>query len=341
MPVGATGARCTGPVSTEFGVRDMQTTYATTDIPPHGRRQFWQEIVSKTYFPLDISFSGGSDFRGMLGAWSLGSVSVSRNVSDGLLYRRHQRHLLNEREESFLITVPELAEIRFEQDGKDVRCRPGAFLIERSHLPYEFSHRDPAALWVLKIPSAVLRARISRPERLATLQFDASRSAGALFVDTLRLVGARMEQVDEPARALMGKHLIDLLAMAVESDERVLVGHSSSVRNAHLHRCEHFIRTRLHDIRLTPQMVADGCGISLRYLHQIFEGEGITVCAYIRIQRLSMCDGMLRDPNCRKSISEIAYQWGFGDQAQFSRNYRGRFGRTPSEARAASRALNS
>ena len=48
---------------------------------------------------------------------------------------------LNEREECFLITVPELAEIRFEQDGKDVRCRPGAFLIERSHLPYEFSHR--------------------------------------------------------------------------------------------------------------------------------------------------------------------------------------------------------
>jgi AraC-like DNA-binding protein len=93
-------------------------------------------------------------------------------------------------------------------------------------------------------------------------------------------------------------------------------------------------------MRLTPQMIADGCGISLRYLHQIFEREGVTVCAHIRNQRLSMCDAMLRDPNCRKSISEIAYQWGFGDQAQFSRNYRSRFGCTPSEARAASRAPN-
>ncbi len=305
----------------------MRTTYATTDFPPHSRRQSWQEIVSKTYFPLDLSFAGGGDFRGGLGAWSLGPVSVSRNVSDGLLYRRHERHLLNEREESYLITVPELAEIRFEQDGKDVRCRPGAFLIERSHLPYQFSHRDPAALWVLKVPSAVLRARISRPE-------------GALFVDTLRLTGARIEEIDEPARAVTGKHLIDLLAMAVESDERLLVGHSSSVRNAHLLRCEHFIRARLDDTRLTPQMVADGSGISLRYLHQIFEGEGITVCAYIRNQRLLMCDAMLRDPNCRKSISEIAYQWGFGDQAQFSRNYRSRFGCTPSDVRAASRAPN-
>jgi AraC-like DNA-binding protein len=193
---------------------------------------------------------------------------------------------------------------------------------------------------VLKIPSAVLRARISRPERLATLQFDASRSVGALFVDTLRLAAARIEEIDEPARTLAGKHLIDLLAVAIESDERVLAGHSSSVRNAHLHRCEHFIRARLDDARLTPQMVADGSGISLRYLHQIFEGEGITVSAYIRNQRLLMCDAMLRDPNCRKSISEIAYQWGFGDQAQFSRNYRSRFGCTPSDVRAASRAPN-
>jgi AraC-like DNA-binding protein len=144
--------------------------------------------------------------------------------------------------------------------------------------------------------------------------------------------------MDDAARAMMGKHLIDLLAMVIESDDRVLQGHSSSVRNGHLHRCEQFIRTRLDDMRLTPQMVADGCGISLRYLHQVFEGEGITVCAYIRSQRLSMSDAMLRDPGCRKSISEIAYQWGFGDQAQFSRNYRSRFGCTPSETRAAARS---
>ena len=316
----------------------MQTTYATTDIAPHNRQQFWQEVVSKTYFPLELAFAAGNEFNGSLGAWSLGPVSVSRNVADGMLYRRHQRHLLNEREECYLITVPELAEIRFEQDGKDVRCRPGAFLIERSHLPYEFSHRDPAALWVLKIPSAVLRGRISCPERLTTLQFDATRSVGALFVDTLRLTGARIEEMDEPARAMTGKHLIDLLAMAIESDERLLVGHASSVRNAHLLRCENFIRARLEDERLTPQMVADGCAISIRYLHQIFEGEGITVGAYIRNQRLLMCDAMLRDPNCRKSISEIAYQCGFGDQAQFSRNYRSRFGCTPSDVRAAARA---
>jgi AraC-like DNA-binding protein len=316
----------------------MQASYATTDIRRHTRRQFWQDIVSKTYFPLDLCFAGGNDFNGSLDAWSLGPVSISRNVSDGLLYRRNPQHLVAEREESFLITVPDSGEIRFAQDGKDIRCGPGAFLIERSHLPYEFSHSDPAALWVLKIPSAVLRARIACPERLATLQFDATRGVGALFVDTLRLAGQRLDEMNEPARELTGRHLVDLLAMAVEADERVLAGQSSSVRNAHLHRCEHFIRRHLGDLQLAPQMVAECCGISLRYLHQIFEAEGITVCSYIRTQRLAMCDSLLRDPQCRQSIAEIAYRWGYGDQAQFSRNYRSRFNRSPSEARAAYRA---
>lgn len=315
----------------------MRASYSTDDAAPAMRRKLWQDAVSDTYFPLELSFGGGTDFSGSLDAWSLGATSLSRLVCSRVLYRRNERHLVSEREESYLITVPEVSEIRFEQDGRDVLCRPGAFIIERSHLPYEFSHRDPAALWVMKVPNAVLRARIARPERLATLQVDASRSVGALFVDVLRLAAGRIDDMDEPARALVGKQLVDLLAMAIEADERVLVGQSSSVRNAHLHRCEHFIRAKLGDSRLTPLMVAEACGISLRYLHQLFEAEGTTVCAYIRNQRLLACDAMLRDPSCRRSMSEIAYEWGFGDQAQFSRHYRARFGRTPSEARAAAR----
>ncbi len=321
-----------------MGMRAMRLTYSTDQASGGQRKQFWQDAVSRTYFPLDIQFRNAQEFSGDLDFWSLGQVSISRNHCDGLLYRRQERHLVSEREESYLITVPDIAEIRFSQDNQDVTCKPGQFLIERSHLPYEFSHRERAALWVMKVPSALLRSRIPRPERLATLQFDASRSVGALFVDMLRMTAPRLDEMDEAARSLMGAHLVDLLAMAVEADQRVLSGSASSVRNAHLHRAEHFIRSHLRETDLSPQRIADGCGISLRYLHQLFEAEGTTVCAHIRTQRLLMCDALLKDPqNGRRAISEIAYEWGFGDQAQFSRNYRAEFGRTPSETRAAAR----
>ncbi len=52
----------------------MQATYATSDVPSQNRRHFWQDVVSKTYFPLDLVFPGSRDFHASLGAWSDGSA---------------------------------------------------------------------------------------------------------------------------------------------------------------------------------------------------------------------------------------------------------------------------
>ncbi len=312
----------------------MQVRYSTNDVPPAQRRLAWQKAVSDIYFPLELAYEGSDIFHGTLEAWTLGQVSVSRNCSNGLLYRRHEHHLVEACDESYLITVPELSEVRFVQDGRDVSCAPGGFLIERSHLPYEFSHRDPASLWVLKVPSAVLEAHISRPERLASLSFDARSSVGALFIDMLRIAVTRIAEFNDATRHLIGRQLVELIAAAVTADSRVLIGSSTSVRDAHLCRAEDIVRNRLRDPNLSPQSVANACGISLRYLQQIFEAQNTTVGAHIRSQRLALCDQRLRDPRLRGAISQIAYECGFGDQAQFSRSYRARFGRTPSETRA-------
>jgi AraC-like DNA-binding protein len=126
--------------------------------------------------------------------------------------------------------------------------------------------------------------------------------------------------------------------MAVEADDRVLGGGTTSVQSAHLRRVERFVRANLADSDLSPQTIAERCGISVRYLHQLFESQGATVCGWLRQQRLLMCDESLRDPSNRKSIAEIAYQWGFGDQGQFGRHYRAHFGCTPSDAREAARS---
>ena len=315
----------------------MRVKYSTTQAPPMARKRYWDQAVSRTYFPLELGFRNSPHFSGDLDVWSLGNVSISRNVSDGLVYRRHERHLVQEREESYLITVPELSEICFAQDGKEVRCRPGAFLVERSHLPYEFSYAAPNALWVLKVPSATLRARVGQPERLASLSFDSTQGVGALFVDMIRSTAPRLDEMGAAARDVCGKHLVELLALSVEGDQRVLAGAASSVQSAHLHRVERFVRAHLAVSNLAPQAIAEACGISVRYLHQLFATQGTTVCTWIRCQRLLMCDEALRETANRRSIAEIAYHWGFSDHAQFSRHYRAQFGCTPSDTREAAR----
>lgn len=311
----------------------MDVCYSTADTAAPERKRYWDEAVSSTYFPLDLRFQSAQEFSGELNVWDLGAVSLSRLESDGLLYRRQKRHLLHEREESYLITVPEKAEISFEQSGKAVTCKPGAFLVERSHLPYEFSYSAKNTLWVLKVPIVALRTRVGLPERIASLSFDSTRGTGALFVDMIRLIAPRLVEMDASARDMTGKHLVDILAMSLTSDERMLMSDATSVQLGHLHRVEGFVRANLARADLGPQTIAEACGISVRYLHQIMKQQGTSVCHWIRLQRLLRCDEMLRDPACRKLVSEIAYALGFGDHAQLSRHYKAHFGLSPTEAR--------
>jgi AraC-like DNA-binding protein len=74
--------------------------------------------------------------------------------------------------------------------------------------------------------------------------------------------------------------------------------------------------------------------MSVRYLHRLFEDAGASVRATILARRLDRCrDALAGSP--RRSISEIAFAWGFNDAAHFSRVFKARFGGSPRDLRAA------
>ncbi|WP_253188567.1 helix-turn-helix transcriptional regulator [Rhodobacter sp. 24-YEA-8] len=134
-------------------------------------------------------------------------------------------------------------------------------------------------------------------------------------------------------RATVGRRLADLLALATQADDRVMQSGVSSVRAGHLMRIEGFVRRHLDDPDLGPDSVAAGCGISVRYLHEVLRDTNTTLGGWIRDMRLLAAQEDLATPGDRRSIGEIAWTRGFPDQAQFSCAFRARFGITPKEAR--------
>lgn len=309
------------------------STGAIEPIPVRKGADAWQEEVSKAYFPLDLDCHDRAGFTGRMRRWSLGLVGLSRIECDGLIYRRHQRHFLNETENSLLIAIPESDEVEFVQNQRHTTCRPGGFIVERSDAPYEYSHRRRNAQWVLKVPAASVRARIGGSDRLGGLCFDATQGLAAYFVNTLRMAVQHVDTVDDAAREATGAHLLELLCLTIRGDGRVLHSNLSSVRAAHLGRAEQFIRENLKDPDLSPQAVAEACGISLRYLQQLFTETDQSIHTYIRERRLRRCDEELRGGGRGRTVAEIAYRWGFTDQSQFSKQYKLRFGRPPTATR--------
>lgn len=313
----------------------MKSTITTEGVDLAGRSRHWHETIARAYFPLDLTFRRPEAFDGVITNWRLGQVSLSRLTSDALLYRRLPRHFREPGPEEFLITIPARSEVRFIQGGKDIRANPGAYFIERSHEPYEFSHADPADLWVMKISSEMLGGRIRSPDRFCSLEFDATNGASGFFVDMVHLIPARYDTMTEETRATVGRQLADLLALAMQADDRVMMSSVSSVRAGHLARIEGFVRRHLDDPDLGPEAVAAGCGISVRYLHEVLRDTDTTLGAWVRDMRLVAAQEDLANPADRRPIGEIAWARGFPDQAQFSRAFRARFGMSPKEARMA------
>jgi AraC-like DNA-binding protein len=278
-----------------------------------------------------------AEFEGTLNSWSLGILGLSEMKCDGVLYHRRRTHFANEKDSSLLITIPHKGDVHFKQSSRDTKCAPGGFLVERGDMPYEFWHGKRNKLWVLKVPTASVRSRLGATDRLGALTFDATEGVGSFFVGAVRNTIQCVDQINDIARDVAGQQLLDLLCLAMRSDDRILDSASSTIRAAHLQRAEQFIRDNLANPNLNSQLVAESCGISLRYLQRLFAENDHSIVGYIRDKRLTRCDEALKMVNDTATVANIAYKWGFYDQAQFCKHYRNRFGCTPTDTRKMSR----
>lgn len=293
----------------------------------------WQSVVSDTFFPLDTTFTEPQTFHGDLDTWSLGIVGLSHMRCDGVLYKRHKRHFLDEIDSSLLITIPRLGEVGFSQNARETTCSPGAFLVERGDSPYEFWHKQTNDLLVLKVSSESVRARIGPTDRLGALSFDGTRGVANYFLDVVKMTAEHVDDLDETARTAAGMHILDLLCLSIRQDDRVLDSNMSSIRAAHLHRAEQFIRNNLSDEDLSSGKVAEACNVSLRYLQQLFLDADKSISGFIREKRLVRAHEDLSVKSSTMTVAEIAHKWGFSDQSQFNKAYRAQFDCTPTETR--------
>ena len=105
---------------------------------------------------------------------------------------------------------------------------------------------------------------------------------------------------------------------------------------AHMRAIKAYIDEHLGDPTLGPESIARSQFISTRYLHALFEPEGLTVSRWVRTRRLERARRDLQDPALAAvPIGVIAARWGFSSPSRFSHAVRADLGCSPSELRAA------
>jgi AraC-like DNA-binding protein len=306
--------------------------HSTNHISPPDRASAWSGVIANVYFPLKLTYRSADSFQGQLASRPLGRIGLSRLQTEPLQYERLPRHISGTAEEEFLVTIPQKNPILFRQMNREVRCDPGGFILERGDAPYRFSYDNQNDLYVIKVPKPLLAGYVHNPDRYCAMVFSGNSGMGGLFSEMARRIHNEDAVSNDTATRVLGRHLLELLTLALENSDSADPGTGTAVRAAHLGRVETVIRDNLTNPALSPELIANACGISKRYLHELFKDVNGTVSQKIRDQRLTAARDMLELART-KSIADIAYHFGFSDQAQFSRLFKAMFGQPPSDYR--------
>lgn len=305
--------------------------HSTTHILPNQRSAHWTRVIGETYFPLQLTFRDAAAFSGTLEKRQMGNVSLSRLATEPLQYERRPTHISHTREEEYLITVPRLSPVEFKQMGREVRCDPGGFILERGDEPYRFSYDTTNELSVLKISKKSLAEKVRDPDRFCARTIDSRSGLPSLFTSMMHQLHSLPLSAGRAAD-ILGRQIVDILALALDESATDDNQVRTSVRAGHLRRAEQVIRKHLSNPALSPEFVAEACGISKRYLHELFGDTNQTVSQFIRDERLIAAKELILSSPAL-SMAEISYRFGFCDQAQFSRLFKAKFGVAPSEWR--------
>jgi AraC-like DNA-binding protein len=136
---------------------------------------------------------------------------------------------------------------------------------------------------------------------------------------------------------LFASHVLNLVALALgPTPDAVATAELLSLPAVRLQVIKSDILAHLQDDTLGIQTLAARQRITPRYVHRLFEGEGLTYSQFVLQQRLDRAHRLLRDPRwAHRAISTIAYEVGFGDLSYFNRTFRRQYDHTPTDVRVA------
>lgn len=105
-------------------------------------------------------------------------------------------------------------------------------------------------------------------------------------------------------------------------------------------RIKAYVLENLRDPELNIGKIAKRLDLTPSTVHRAWEGEANSLTSWIWSMRLQGAEQDLRQlAHQHRTITEIAYHWGFSSSAHFSRAFRRHFGVPPKEVRENMRAL--
>ncbi|KUF18186.1 hypothetical protein AT728_24720 [Streptomyces silvensis] len=263
-----------------------------------------------------------------------GYVRMLTCASGPLRLVRGPRPAAPDTEEAVALLVPREGAARLAQDGRGVSVVPGESALVDLRRAFTVEHEGTARTLFLRLPLHALHVPSVPLRSLTARALPPPAGSAAVLPALLGHLETSAPRVSAPLGERLGGLVTDLVAGLVEDLAEDTEGPAEDDRHPLVVTIRQYIDRHLGDPELSAELVAAAHLISVRYLHRLFEAEGVTVGRLIQRQRVERCAGELaRRGRSSPSIAVVAARWGFRSPAHFSRAFKSVYGRPPQQWR--------
>jgi AraC-like DNA-binding protein len=312
----------------------MQRLVLSTDDVPEGERfSYWRAAVRDGLIGVRIERDKDQErpFSGHLIGLRSGSIACSRCRVDGHASFRERRDIAQRSwHDHFFLYREFSAGSFFAWDRTELVTQPGEVVIGDPTVALTAKPRDKFdyELWVL--PRNLLDPHLPSSRRPRSLVLNGSDGMDRMVKAYLDAFAAQFMGLDDGGVDLVADNFCRLLAVACGSNAGE---HQEALRQGRLEEAKRYVGLHLADPALTPEKTASALKISVRQLHKLFEPTATSFAQYVLTRRLEECRAALTNSKSERSVTDIAFAWGFNSLATFHRNFRQTFGATPGELR--------
>ncbi len=309
----------------------METVFSTDHVHQRDRFDYWHEVACRDVVEHDSKPDCRGVFRAELRAGSIGSLGLVGFQNSGMTVDHTTRHLSSTSHDEIFLCRQFRQRLALEQNGRQVVLEPGDITLIDPSLPYRGQFSDGSEVLVVKVQRALLESRLGRVRDL--LAQTLATAEGRLASAYMAMLPSHVD-VAGSAEGLVEAHLLDLVALSFGRAATERAPRRSSARSLVRMRLHTAVEARLTDPALHASTIAEAAGVSVRYANAVLADENTSLTHLIQARRLARCRQALEDPaHAHRTVSEIAYSWGFSDMTHFGRRFKAAYGVLPSECR--------
>jgi AraC-like DNA-binding protein len=311
----------------------MSQSFSTDLIPVSDRQEAWLSNARQICGDCKFHFPKRFPFHGSIEKRKVADLEMTLFSSSPISFSKYPVASLNAESRECIVISQLAGSRRYCQQGKVAVLKIGDTTLIDSGRPWFSDCPGDCARLYLRVPRQLFESRLRLGELPFARRISGESGLGAILFRLFTSLYSEAEALtpQEAAAAIESYLRILTACIGIRTSAAPALGGPSELAA----RIRRYIAAHLTETTLTPAEIASAMDISVRHVHRVFSNQDLTVAGWIRAERLQRCQNDLRDPRLQsKSITEIAFFWGFNDSAHFSRAFKKQYRVCPRDFRA-------